>query len=59
MSGSFTEMETDSQRQVRVSKKKIKYYKLTIELTDLETGIIEESIEKEFARQASLPIIGW
>ncbi len=59
MSGSFTEMETDSPRQVRVSKKKVKYYKLTIELTDLETDLIEESIEKEFARKASLPIIGW
>lgn len=59
MSGSFTEMETDSPRQVRVSKKEVKYYKLTIELTDLETDLIVESVEKEFARKASLPIIGW
>ncbi len=59
LSGSFTEMEAESGRQVRVSKKKVKYYKLTIELTDLTTGVIEESVEKEFARKASLPIIGW
>ena len=59
MSGSFTEMKTDSARQARVSKSEVKYYKLTIELTDLETGIIEESIEKEFARKISLPLIGW
>lgn len=59
LSGSFTEMESDSPRQVRVSRKEVKYYKLTIELTDLETGVITESIEKEFARKASLPIIGW
>ena len=59
LSGSFTEMESDSPRQVRVSKKEVKYYKLTIELTDLETDLIVESVEKEFARKASLPIIGW
>ena len=59
LSGSFTEMEGESGRQVRVSKQKIKYYKLTIELTDLQTGIIEESVEKEFARKTSLPLIGW
>lgn len=59
LSGSFTEMESDSPRQVRVSRKEVKYYKLTLELTDLETDLIVESVEKEFARKASLPIIGW
>ena len=59
LSGSFTEMASRSPRQVRVSKQEVKYYKLTLELTDLETGIRAESVEKEFARKASLPIIGW
>lgn len=59
LSGSFTEMESDSPRQVRVSRKEVKYYKLTLELTDLESDLIVESVEKEFARKASLPIIRW
>jgi hypothetical protein len=30
-----------------------------MEITDLETGLIAWTTEKEFARQASLPLIGW
>lgn len=59
LTGSLVEMESESPRQVRVSKQKLNYYKLTIEITDLETGIIAWTAEKEFARQASLPLIGW
>lgn len=59
LSGSLVEMEDRSKRQVRVSKQQRNYYKLTIEVTDLETGLIVWTTEKEFARQASLPLIGW
>ena len=59
ISGSLMEMKDSSPRQVRVSKQKLNYYKLTIEVTDLETSLIAWTTEKEFARQASLPIIGW
>ena len=58
-SGSFVEMEKTSPREVRVSRKEINYYKLTIEVTDLETGLIAWTTEKEFAREARLPLIGW
>ncbi len=59
VSGSLMEMKDTSPRQVRVSKQKVNYYKLTIEVTDLQTGLIAWTTEKEFARQASLPLIGW
>lgn len=59
LSGSFIEMEKTSPRQVRVSKQEINYYKLTIEVADLETGLMIWTIEKEFARAARLPLIGW
>lgn len=59
ISGSMVEMESTSPRQVRVSKQELVYYKLTIEVTDLETGLIVWTTEKEFAREQSLPLIGW
>jgi hypothetical protein len=59
ISGSLMEMRNDSPKQVRVSKQKLNYYKLTVEVTDLETGLLAWTTEKEFARQASLPLIGW
>jgi PBP1b-binding outer membrane lipoprotein LpoB len=59
ITGSFTEMDQASPRQARISKQEIKYYKLTFEITDLETSEIIWTQEKEFARRASLPLIGW
>ncbi|MCX7010139.1 MAG: hypothetical protein NTY53_23360 [Kiritimatiellaeota bacterium] len=59
ISGSFTEMNQSSPRQVRISKQEIKAYKLTFEVTDLESSEIVWTQEKEFARKESTPLIGW
>jgi penicillin-binding protein activator len=59
MSGSLTEMKDRTPRQVRVSKTEIRYYKLTFEVTDLESNEISWIHEVEFAREARLPLIGW
>ena len=59
LTGSLVEMKETSARQVRVSKQKLNYYKLTVEITDLETNEILAAPETEFARQASQPLIGW
>ncbi len=59
MSGSLTEMADRSPRQVRVSKTVRRYYKLTLEVTDLETGLLAWTAEREFAREARQPLIGW
>lgn len=59
ISGSLAEMKQTSPRQVRVSKQVLKYYKMTLEVTDLKTGLLVWTTEKEFAREASQPLIGW
>lgn len=59
ITGSMIEMSQRSPREVRVSKTKEKYYKLTVEVTDLETGLLAWTTEREFARAASEPLIGW
>ncbi len=59
LSGSLTEMSDQSPRQVRVSKTVRRYYKLTMEVTDLETGLLAWTTEREFAREARQPLIGW
>jgi len=59
ITGSLMEMSQRSPRQVRVSKTKENYYKLTLEITDLETGLLAWTTEREFARAATLPLIGW
>ena len=59
ISGSMMEMEQSSPKQVRISKTNEKYYKLTMEITDLETGLLTWTTEREFARAAREPLIGW
>jgi PBP1b-binding outer membrane lipoprotein LpoB len=59
ITGSMIEMSQRTPRQVRVSKTKEIYYKLTVEITDLETGLLAWTTEREFARAATEPLIGW
>jgi uncharacterized protein (TIGR02722 family) len=59
LSGALSEMKQRSPNQVRVSRQKLNYYKLTIEVTDLETSLISWTTDREFAREASEPLIGW
>ncbi len=59
ISGSLAEMQSNSPRQVRVSKQEIKYYHMTIEVTDLESGLLVWSKPADFAREISKPLIGW
>ncbi len=57
--GSIMEMQQKSPRQVRVSKTKERYYQLTIEVTDLQSGLIAWTTQSEFARAERQPLIGW
>jgi uncharacterized protein (TIGR02722 family) len=59
ITGSMIEMSQRTPRQVRVSKTKEIYYKLTVEITDLETSLLAWTTEREFARAATEPLIGW
>ena len=59
LTGSLVEISKQSGRQVRVSKEQDVYYQLTMEITDLETGLVAARIQKERMRTASKPLIGW
>ena len=59
ITGAFTEMESTTPRQVRVSKTQVNYYKMTINVVDLETGLNLVPIEKEISREIRKPMIGW
>lgn len=59
LTGSVVELTRQSGREVRVSSKEEIYYQFTVELTDLETGLVEVAPQVERARKASKPIIGW
>jgi len=60
ITGSLVEMKKQTGKQARVSKSELVYYQLTLEITDMETGIIAWAcVPKEFAREARTPLIGW
>jgi len=59
ITGSLVEIGAESGREVRVSKKQDVYYQLTVEVTNLETGLIEVRKQRDRLRRASKPLIGW
>ena len=59
LTGSLIEIKTESGRQVRVSKQEDVYYQLTVEVTDLESGLIVLRKQEDRLRRASKPMIGW
>jgi uncharacterized protein (TIGR02722 family) len=59
LTGSLVKITKDTPRQVRVSKKEQVFLQLTAEITDLETGLIAWTTQKERVRSASKPVIGW
>jgi penicillin-binding protein activator len=59
ISGSLTQMTQETGKQVRVSTQRLNYFKLTVEITDLTSSLIVWTTEEEFARNESIPLIGW
>ena len=59
LSGSLVEIKKKSMKQARVSSQEEIYFQLTMEVTDLETGLIVWQKQFERARTASKPLIGW
>ena len=59
LSGTLRSIEKEQPRQIRWFKKELKYYSLVLELTDLQTGLIEWTDSKEIVRESSRPFIGW
>ncbi len=46
-------------RQVRLARREIRYYSLTLEITDLQSAKIAWTRSYEITRLASQPLIGW
>lgn len=59
LTGSIVEMTQRSPRQVRLSQRRERFYQLTVEVTDLQTGLIAWTTQYEFARAERQPLIGW
>ena len=59
LSGTLRSIEKRQPRQWRLSKRRLVYYSMTLELTDLETGELAWADDVEIARESSQPIIGW
>ena len=59
LSGTLRSIEKKQPRQIRLSKKRLIYYSMTLEMTDLETGELTWADDVEIARESSQPIIGW
>ncbi len=59
LTGALVKITKDTPRQVRMSKKEQVFFQLTAEITDLETGLIAWTTQKERVRSASKPVIGW
>jgi uncharacterized protein (TIGR02722 family) len=59
LTGTLRSIEKKERRQARLTKKSYIYYSLNLELTDIETSLIEWADSVELVREASKPLIGW
>ena len=59
LTGTLSSIEKEEMKQVRLHRKNLLYYKLTMELTNIETALIEWTDEQEIIREAHRPFIGW
>ena len=58
LTGSLVEISRQSPRQARVSEQEDVSYQLTVEITDLETGLVVVRKQPDRMRTATRPIIG-
>ena len=59
LTGTLRSMEKKEPRQMRLSKRTLMYYSLNMELTEIETGLIEWADSTEVIRESSKPFLGW
>jgi hypothetical protein len=59
LTGTLRSIEKEEGKQARLTKKSYIYYSLNLELTDIETSLIEWADSVELVREASKPIFGW
>jgi len=59
MSGQLVSITQNELKQVRIKKKELRYYRLTLEITDINTNIIVWTDEQEIVRKQAKPFVGW
>ena len=59
LTGTLRSIRKRQPDQVRLKRKTLQYYSLTLELTDLDTALVEWTDSVEIAREAAKPVIGW
>ncbi len=59
LTGTLRSIEKQQPDQVRFKRRTLKYYSLTLELTGIESGLIEWTDSVEIVREAAKPFIGW
>jgi hypothetical protein len=59
LTGTLRSMEKKEPRQMRLTKRTLMYYSLNLELTDIESGLIEWADSTEVIRESTKPFIGW
>ncbi len=59
LTGTLSSIEKEQPKQVRLHRKTLMYYKLTMEITNIKTALIEWTDEQEIVREAERPFIGW
>lgn len=59
LAGTLRSIEKKGPRQWRLTKRKLVYYSLNLEMTNIQTGEVTWADAVEIARESSRPIIGW
>jgi len=59
LTGSLVSISQKELKQVRIKKKELRYYRLTLEITDLTSNLIVWTDEQEIIREQAKPFIGW
>lgn len=59
VTGTLRSIEKEEPKQVRLKKRALNYYSLTLELSDLQSGLIEWTDSAEIVRESAKPFIGW
>jgi uncharacterized protein (TIGR02722 family) len=59
LTGALVKIKKHTPKQLSLSRQEQVYLQLTIEVTDLQTGLIAWTKQKERVRGASKPVLGW
>lgn len=59
LAGTLRSIEKSQPKQWRLNKRKLVYYSLNLEMTNIQTGEISWADAVEIARESKQPIIGW